>query len=359
MFQFNKPAAPASNPTPSFSFTTPTPAASQSNSIFGNSTANQQQQQPQPSSSIFGNTQPSSNTNLSSSTFLNTQSTNTVPPSQAAIDLNHLRPTTKFDHLTKDLQTEIENLDTAIQNEINKCNEIPDALLKLEEQGITLAPGIDFVSSKLDEVEVGLENDATDIVHVRDTEQRRNEGEAKCAFRAVDRLKVPRQYQVGHKQNESISGGVYGGSGLSGWWNNPQTLKGTLRGSRGDGKGNTMQLPGEETEDNVGPKSLVELFDRRSEGMGDLMKGNRVLLEEIEDFVGGLEEKVRGKERLVNERLNYGGQGKEEILSEREHQLKLLRYVFGEVERSMFEVAGKVGGARDDVMELGNPLGRR
>ena len=73
----------------------------------------------------------------------------------------------------------------------------------------------------------------------------------------------------------------------------------------------------------------------------------------------GLEEKVRGKERLVNERLNYGGQGKEEILSEREHQLKLLRYVFGEVERSMFEVAGKVGGARDDVMELGNPLGRR
>jgi hypothetical protein len=254
--------------------------------------------------------------------------------------------------LTRDLQTEIENLDNAIQNEITKANDMPNLLAKVTETGNVIPGAIELVSGKLEEIETGLENDADSVVALRDGAARKGEGEAKCVFRSIDRLKVPRQYQVGHKQNESISGGVYGASGLSGWWNNPHILKASQRGSSGqNGQAQTMQLPGEDVEDS-GPRSLVELFNNRAEDMQETTKSHRELLGEIEDFVAGLEDKVRGKERQLNERLNYGGSAGSS-LSEKEHQLQLLKYVFGEVDRSMYEVAGKVGACRDDILGLG------
>ncbi|RMZ88378.1 hypothetical protein DV736_g4394, partial [Chaetothyriales sp. CBS 134916] len=285
---------------------------------------------------------------LAGSTFNagQTQLAASTAQSHPAIDLNHIRPTTKFDQLTKELQTEIERLDDAILNQIKTANEVPEALLKVDEIGQTIPAAIDLVSGKLDEVEAGLENDAAAIVSLRDGDVKKGEGEAKCVFRAVDRLKVPRQYQVAHKQNDSIIGGVYGGSGLSGWWNNPQTLGGSSRGAGGQ----TMQLPGEEVDDS-GPKSLVELFNGRCADIADAMKSNKALLSEIEGFVAGLEEKVRGKERQLAERLNYGGQNGD-TMSEKEQQEQLLRYVFGQVERGIFQTAGKVAGLRDDVLEL-------
>jgi hypothetical protein len=203
------------------------------------------------------------------------------------------------------------------------------------------------VDAKLEHLTSSLENDAEAIVTVRDGSLKKGEGEAKCVFRAVDRLKVPRQYQVGHKQNESLNGGgVYGGSGLSGWWNNPQAL----RAAKTDAKGETMKLPGEEVDDS-GPKNLVELFSTRADEMEEMMKGNKALLGEIEEFVGGLEEKVRSKERQLNERLNLGAENGSSV-GEKQHQIQLLKYVFGEVDRGMYEVAGRVGACRDDVQDL-------
>lgn len=220
--------------------------------------------------------------------------------------------------------------------------------------GETLPNGVDFVSQKLDEVEAGLGNDAEAIVTARDVDMKKGELEAKCVFRAIDRLKMPRQYQVSHTQNESLTGsGIYGGAGLSGWWNNPQTLRGSVRG--GHAQGHTIQIPGEDAEEVQGPKSLVELFNTRADEMSDMIQGNRQLLSEIEDFVQGLEGKVVGKERELNDRLNYGDRSGSAI-SERDHQIQLLRYVFGEVQRSLYDVADKVGATRDDVAQL--TLGR-
>ncbi len=210
---------------------------------------------------------------------------------------------------------------------------------------------MDFVTQKLDEVEAGLGNDAEAIVGARDGNVKKNELEAKCVFRGIDRLKMPRQYQqVAHAQNDGLNGGgIYGGSGLSGWWNNPQTLRGSVR--AGHAQGDKVQLPGEDTEEVQGPKSLVELFNTRANDMEDQIQGNRHLLTEIEDFVQGLEGKVVGKERELNDRLNYGDRNGG-IASEREHQIQLLRYVFGEVQRSLYDVADKVGASRDDVAQL-------
>ncbi|EXJ55227.1 hypothetical protein A1O7_08153 [Cladophialophora yegresii CBS 114405] len=271
--------------------------------------------------------------------------------SQAQIDIAHLRSTTKFDHLTPDLQREIEAVDTLILNQIKLASEVADLLPTVIAAGETLPSGVDFVTQKLDELEAGLGNDAEAIVAVRDGDVKKNELEAKCVFRAIDRLKMPRQYQqVVHTPNDNLNGSsVYGGTGLSGWWNNPQTLRGSVRGVHA--QGDKIQLPGEEAEDVQGPKSLVELFNNRANEMQDAIKGNRQLLGQIEDFVQGLEGKVVGKERELNDRLTYGDRNGA-AFSERDHQLQLLRYVFGEVQRSLYDVADKVGATRDEVAQL-------
>lgn len=276
----------------------------------------------------------------------------TTASSQAQIDLQHLRPTTKFDQLIPDLQKEIEALDTAILNQMRQASEVADLLPAVISAGEAIPDAVDFVSQKLDEVELGLENDAEAIVAVRDTDVKKGEGEAKCVFRAVDRLKVPRQYQVGHGLDESLNGsGVYGGGGLSGWWNNPQTLRGSVRAA--GAQGHTMQLPGEDVDESAqGPKTLIELFNGRVDEMDQLMKGNRELLREIEGFVEALEDKVISKERELNERVNYGERNGGVAMSEKEHQMQLLRFVFGEVQRNLYDVAGKIGSCRDDVTQL-------
>lgn len=270
--------------------------------------------------------------------------------SQPQIDLAHLRSTTKFDQLTPDLQREIESVDTLVLNQIKLASEVSDLLPTVVGAGQTLPNGVDFVGQKLDEVEAGLGNDAEAIVAAKDGDMKKGELEAKCVFRAVDRLKMPRQYQAGHTQNESLNGGgIYGGAGLSGWWNNPQAMRGNVYG--GNAQGHTMQLPGEDAEEVQGPKNLIELFGTRAEEMQNIIQGNRQLLGEIEGYVQGLEGKVIGKERELNERLNYGERNGS-VTSERDHQIQLLRYVFGEVQRSLYDVADKVGAARDDVAQL-------
>lgn len=269
--------------------------------------------------------------------------------SSTAIDIEHLRPTTKFEAAAANIQNVITSLDTAFLNQMALADQIPYAINKVVELGDSVPASFELVGAKLEHLTSSLENDAEAIVAIRDGTSKKCEGEAKCVFRAVDRLKVPRQYQAGHKQNESINGGgVYGGSGLSGWWNNPQALK--AAGSKTDSKGETMKLPGEEVEDS-GPKNLVELFSNRADEMEEVMKSNRALLGEIEDFVGGLEEKVRSKERQLNERINLGMENGSRV-GEQQHQIQLLKYVFGEVDRGMYEVAGRVGACRDDVLDL-------
>jgi nucleoporin p58/p45 len=280
----------------------------------------------------------------------NAANTSTFSGSQAQIDITHLRSTTKFDQLTPDLQKEIEAVDTLILNQINLASEVANLIPTVIAAGETLPNDTDFVSQKIEEVESGLGNDAEAIVTSRDGSIKKNENEAKCVFRAVDRLKMPRQYQqVSHGQNESFSGGVYGGAGLSGWWNNPQTLRGSIR--SGHAQGDRVQLPGEDAEEIQGPKNLVELFNNRAIDMQAMIKSNKQLLGQIEDFVQGLEGKVGNKEQDLNDRLNYGQQNGNGA-SERDQQIQELKMVFGEVHRSLYAVADMVGAARDDVAQL-------
>lgn len=252
--------------------------------------------------------------------------------------------------MTPGLQQDILGLDTAILNQIRDCTSVSDLLPAVINAGSQIAPAIEFVGSKLDELENGLENDAEAVVGLRDGDVQKDAGEAKCVFRTVDRLKVPRQYQVGNTDVGVVPG--FNG-GMSGWWNQPSiSSRGTVRAA---GAGSSVQILDDDSEDkNKGPKSLVELFNIRAKEMHDTSMQHNKLLGEIEDFVGGLEEKVYSKERELNERLDNGTQANGEygFEQEREHQMQLLRYVFGEVQRNLYEVAEKIGSTRDGVVDL-------
>lgn len=273
------------------------------------------------------------------------------------------------------MQSEITSLDTAILNAQKDCEALSTLLPSVVQAGGQLAPSIDYVSTKFDELENGLENDAEAIVSFRNRELRNDEGEVKCVFRSVDRLKVPRQYQVvGNtvEVNDSRVGGTSAlgastlngtsGTGLSGWWNQPHTLRDTRSASN---LGNqSVQLVNDDAEalDSAEPKSLISLFDSRTENFQRINNRQKELLSEIEDFIEGLEDKVMYKEREVMERLNYGNaqnravEAAERREEERDRQMGQLRFVFGEVQRGMFETADKISRTRDGVVELG--LGR-
>ena len=276
--------------------------------------------------------------------FLGGTSTNNAS-SGTKIDAEHLRSTTKFDQLNDQLQSEIAALDGFILQQIQICNEVSDVQPSIAASGANLPNDVAYVSQKLEEIEIGLENDAEEIVGLRDGVVKKDIAETKVCFRSVDRLKMPAQYQNQYQAPSTapvsgISGGVYGGSGLSGWWNHPQTLQRSVRGTNGGSR--SLTLPGEEDPDDVGgPGNMIDLIERRTGDMKTTLKSNAELLKEIEDFVESVELKILQKERD----LVYGSR-------EPEDPINMLRFVFGAVEKSMYDVADKVGGARDGVQEL-------
>ena len=86
---------------------------------------------------------------------------------------------------------------------------------------------------------------------------------------------------------------------------------------------------------------MVDIMERRTSEMKRTLKSNTELLNEIEDFVESVELKILQKERdLVD-----GNR-------EPEDPINMLRFVFGAVEKSMYDVADKVGAARDGVQEM-------
>ena len=265
--------------------------------------------------------------------------------SSTKIDAEHLRSTTKFDQLNDQLQNEIAALDGFILQQIRICNEVSDVLPSIAASGANLPNDVAYVSQKLEEIEIGLENDAEEIVGLRDGVVKKDIAETKLCFRSVDRLKMPAHYQNQYQApsaapGSGITGGVYGGSGLSGWWNHPQTLQRSVRGTNGGS--HSLILPGEEDPDDAGgPANMVDLIERRTGEMKTTLKGNTELLKEIEDFVESVELKILQKERDLVDGIR-----------ESEDPINMLRFVFGTVEKSMYDVADKVGRARDGVQEL-------
>ncbi|PGH08086.1 hypothetical protein AJ79_06086 [Helicocarpus griseus UAMH5409] len=305
--------------------------------LFGNQTNQQQQQQPQqqtqqgPTLSLFGgnrNTTTQAEQRPSGSTVQGVK-----------IDVSNLVPTTKFESCTDELKKEIEAIDTFILNQIRMCNEVSDILPTISSQAALVPNDVDFVQGKLDTLQEALENDAHGIEHAR-TLVSRDTGEAKLAFRALDTLLLPLQYQPTaadrwlspNQQSQSIPG---------------RSLRSNLSARH------MLALPEDAEADSSvgaagGPTNLVDYFSQRTDDMNGVVEKYRRNLKEIEDHLRGVEASLTQQISDLSSRSRDAGAPSHAATS----RASELAATLGDVETAILGVAGRVGGVREEVQEM-------
>lgn len=291
-------------------------------------------QQQGPTLSLFGNQNTASKPD---------QRTGPTVVPGVKIDISNLAPTTKFESCSDELKKEIEAIDTFILNQVRMCNEVSDLLPTISAQGTLIPNDVEFVQGKLDTLQEALENDASGIDHAR-TLAKQDEAEAKLAFRTLDTLLLPPQYQPGPGER---------------WWASNQQQqsisKYSLRSALGIRQG-TLALP-EETETDSGPggpSNLVDYFSHRADEMEAIVGEYRKTVRAVEEHLHGVEYNLQRKiNDAVSSRNREGSSALRPASQARE-----LAATLGDVETAILGVANRVGGVKEDVQELAlGPLG--
>lgn len=302
---------------------------------YSGDTQNTAQQQPQPQKptlSLFGNQgagtqQPQQQTTA----------TGSVVPG-VKVDLSNLLPTTKYESCADEIRSEIEKFDNFILNQINMCNEVANLLPNIENEAALVPHDVDFVQGKLDTMQHALENDAADIEQLRKLVSR-DAAEAQVAFRAIDTLQLPMQYQS--------AAGV-------GWWsaqNQSLSDRQSLRSTRK----NTLALPDGVEGDpsnsstvNGVPANLVDYFSQRSDEMGTVLGRYKGNLKEIEDHLHGVEVTLNRQIGEFVSSRNRDGTG----AATPDAALRDLAIVLGDVENGIIGVANRLGTVTEQAQEV-------
>lgn len=295
---------------------------------------NTQQQQPQkPTLSLFGNQGAAQSAQQPLQ-----QSTTTGNVVQGVkVDVSNLLPTTKFESCADEIRKTIEDIDTYILNQMKVCHEVADMLPTIEKQGSTIPNDVEFVQGKLETMQHALENDASDIDQLR-TLVTRDASEAQVAFRSIDTLKLPMQYQ-------SAGGG--------GWWSVQDQNVSDRRSLRSTRK-NTLALPDDVESDpstatsvNGVPVNLVDYFSQRSDEMGAVLERYKGNLKEIEDHLHGVEITLN---RQINEFVSSKSRDGSAAGAPRS-AVSDLAAVLGDVEAGIVGVANRLGSVSEQVQE--------
>ncbi|KAL2847689.1 hypothetical protein BJX68DRAFT_239580 [Aspergillus pseudodeflectus] len=305
--------------------------------IFGNANQSTQQQQQalKPTLSLFGTQNTTSQQPAQQTTT--TTGTGTVIPG-VKVDITNLLPTTKYESCADEIKSELERFDTFVLNQINMCNEVANMIPSVAAQGGTIPNDVEYVKGKLETMQHALENDASDIEQLR-TLVSRDAAEAQVAFRAIDTLKLPLQYQS---------------NGGSGWWSAPDQKGSDLQSLRSTRK-NTLALPDDVEGDtstastiNGVPVNLVDYFSQRSDEMGVVLERYTRNLKEIEDHLHGVESTL---ERQIHDftasrsRDSTGAGVPKSALGD-------LAAVLSDVETGILGVASRLGSVTEQVQEV-------
>ncbi|KAG8628169.1 hypothetical protein KVT40_004042 [Elsinoe batatas] len=280
--------------------------------LFGSLGQSTQQQQPQPqpttqtapsllSASLFNAPLPAP---LAGSLTMGqpTSVPSTTQPG-VKIDITSLRPTTRFSDLHDDLKKQIETLDSFIKLQESYAAQC-EALLPSHGQNIaSLGPDVQLIESKLDTVELGLENDSADVQAAKQS----LEGDKADFFRVVrviENLQLPSRFHYG----PSLGGGRQG------------------QGTSGSG--------GSDEEYDV---DLLGYFSREVGGMDKVAGSYAGALGEVEAHLGVVE-------RSVLEAARGGGDGQGTVAE--------LAQTLRGFEKGILDAAGRVGEVREGVGRL-------
>ncbi|KAF9893256.1 hypothetical protein FE257_011686 [Aspergillus nanangensis] len=304
-------------------------AAAPGASLFGaNAQQPQQQQQqqaPKPTLSLFGN-----QSATTQQPAQQTPATGTVVPG-VKVDVSNLLPTTKYESCADEIRNHLEQFDNHVLAQIKICNEVASMIPSIASQGETIPNDVDFVQGKLETMQHALENDANNIDQLRNLVAR-DAAEAEVAFRAIDTLKLPLQYQS------------------AGGWTDQKMDRQSVRTARK----NTLALPDDVEGDssnattvNGVPVNLVDYFSQRSDEMGSVLDTYSRNLKEIEDHLHGVEATL---ERQILEFVSRSRDGS--AAGAPKTMLNDLVAALGDVESGIIGVANRLGGVTEQAQEV-------
>jgi nucleoporin p58/p45 len=288
--------------------TTTNQQASTGGGLFGNSTATNQQQSIT-GGGLFGNT---------ASTNQQQNQQQTVPA--VRVDASNIKGTTRFSELHEEVQALILQIDGIVQASIEKSYQCSEAMPALGATIESLPADVELLETKLETVDGALSRDARAVGASKEVINA-DALDALKVFRAVENLKLPAQFHY-----SSIGGG----------FNSSST---------GEEEGSTDLLPYFSTTTNKLTKDLDEY--------------QRVVVE-VESHLRTVESSaVEGIQKVVRRRQMMGDNGNGGQVDARKEGLRELAGTMRGFEEAVLRVAGRVGEAREGVVELGMGMGRR
>ncbi|OCL09773.1 hypothetical protein AOQ84DRAFT_290588 [Glonium stellatum] len=317
--QQQKPATPSL-----FGSTTTQPKPSP---LFGSSLQQpQQQQQQQQQPSLFSsmaqqNSQPNpfggsltlGQSNNQPQAF--SGSTSTVPG--VKIDVSNIRGTTRFSDLHESLQSQIEEIDKFIQQQINFCTQCSGILPNHSASVASIPPDVEFLEGRVATVELAIDNDTATVENLKKI-CRKDADDASLSFRAIENLKLPQQFHY---------------AGMTGLSSAPSAPAGS-----------STNFSGTDDDSSSKPVDLVGYFSKRADGLGGTLDEYGNQIREIEAHLRTVEAgAMQRTEELMIARGGDTGSGRD--------QQRELVGALKAIEGAILQVAGKVGSVREMVVE--------
>lgn len=307
-----------------------TPNSGTGTSLFGNNTSTTQPPAASTSGGMFGGGATTANqqANTGSGLFGNSTQTSQVQQTVPAVrvDASNIKPTTRFSELHEDIQQQILAIDEIIQASIEKSLQCSQVMPQLGASVEALPGDVELLETKLETVDGALSRDAQ-AVGARKEVINADALDALKVFRAVENLKLPAQFHY-----SSIGGGFNSGSGAG-----------------GDEEGSTDLLP---------------YFNSTAKKLEKEINEYQRVVVEVESHLRTVESSaVEGIQKVVRRRqmmgASNGQNGTSGQVDARKEGLRELAGTMRVFEEAVLRVAGRVGEAREGVVELGMGISKR
>lgn len=231
---------------------------------------------------------------------------------------SELRPTTRFTDLHEQLQTLIENIDDFIQQQMKYQQECFSLNPSINKDCSDIPDDVDFCSKALETMQTALENDAAAISQAKWL-TKGDIADAKLCFSAIENMAVPQQYQT------------------TNLWALPLVSRESA----------PSLIDDEAFKDGIGSINLINYFSHQADEMSRLLEGYQKNIGEVESHLKGIEGNTMQQMQQQLFTRGHDGQGKAA-----EDQVRELAAVLKEFENGILNVAGKVGGVRENMQEV-------
>ncbi|TLD38216.1 hypothetical protein E2P81_ATG03891 [Venturia nashicola] len=292
-------------------------------SLFGNNTTATQPVPASTSGGMFGSGASTTNqqANTGSGFFGNStqapQGQQTMPA--VRIDASNIKPTTRFSELHEEIQQQILAIDEIIQASIEKSLQCSQVMPQLGASIEGLPSDVELLETKLETVDGALSRDAQAVGASKEVINT-DALDALKVFRAIENLKLPAQFHY-----SSIGGGFSNGSGS------------------GEEEGST---------------DLLGYFNNTAKKLEKEVNDYQRVVLEVESHLRTVEgSAIEGIQKVVRRRQILAGSngqiGTNVQLDTRKEGLRELAGTMRGFEEAVLRVAGRVGEAREGVVELG------